>query len=185
MRAAQRILDFLDERIYLVLMRSHRVLPLRWRKLLAMYYPDARVRKLYWGTLNVSMGEGTYANPGLTVVNSMEEECRIVIGAHVSIAPNVVIVTDSSPNNAKVLSLIPYVKEKLIRKRPVRIEDEVWLGAGAIVLPGVVIGRGAIVGAGAVITGDVPPFCIAAGVPAKVIRTLQTTDVSSTAHCID
>lgn len=53
---------------------------------------------------------------------------------------------------------------------PVRIEDDVWVGTGAIILKGVVIGRGAVVAAGAVVTRDVPPYAIAAGVPAKVIR---------------
>lgn len=53
---------------------------------------------------------------------------------------------------------------------PVTIEDEVNLGVGCIVLPGVRVGRGARVGAGAVVTGDLPPFSIAAGSPARVIK---------------
>ena len=52
---------------------------------------------------------------------------------------------------------------------PVVIEDDVWIGAGAIVLPGVTVGRGAIVGAGAVVTSAVAPFTIVGGVPARVI----------------
>jgi acetyltransferase-like isoleucine patch superfamily enzyme len=54
--------------------------------------------------------------------------------------------------------------------RPIVIEDDVWLGAGTFVLPGVTIGRGSIVGAGSVVTRDIPPMAIAAGSPAKVIR---------------
>ena len=50
------------------------------------------------------------------------------------------------------------------------IEDDVWIGAGAIVLPGVTVGRGSIVAAGAVVTADVPPFTLAGGVPAKTIK---------------
>ena len=53
---------------------------------------------------------------------------------------------------------------------PVTIEEDCWLGTGAIVLPGVRIGRGSIIGAGAVVTKDIPPFSIAVGVPARVIR---------------
>ena len=52
------------------------------------------------------------------------------------------------------------------------IEDGVWIGAGALVLPGVTIGRGAIVAGGAVVAADVPPNAIVGGVPAKVLRTL-------------
>ena len=49
------------------------------------------------------------------------------------------------------------------------IEDDAWLGLGVIVLDGVTIGRGAVIGAGAVVTGDVPPYAIAVGVPARVV----------------
>ena len=54
--------------------------------------------------------------------------------------------------------------------QPVIIEDDVWLGARVILLPGVRIGRGAIVGAGSVVAKDVPPFAICAGNPARIIR---------------
>jgi len=53
---------------------------------------------------------------------------------------------------------------------PVAIEDDVWIGAGAIVLPGVTIGRGSVVAAGAVVAADVPPFTVVGGVPAKTIK---------------
>jgi acetyltransferase-like isoleucine patch superfamily enzyme len=53
---------------------------------------------------------------------------------------------------------------------PVVIEEDCWLGAGAIVLPGVRIGRGSIIGAGAVVTKDIPPLSLAVGVPARVVR---------------
>ncbi|PPI86014.1 acyltransferase [Marinobacter maroccanus] len=52
----------------------------------------------------------------------------------------------------------------------VNIGDDVWIGANVIVLPGVTIGEGAVIAAGSVVTGDVPAFCIAAGVPARVIK---------------
>lgn len=57
--------------------------------------------------------------------------------------------------------------------RPVVIEDDVWIGARAIILKGVRIGRGSVIAAGAVVTKDVPPFTVAGGNPAKVIRNLQ------------
>jgi maltose O-acetyltransferase len=51
---------------------------------------------------------------------------------------------------------------------PIRIEDDVWIGAHAVILPGITIGRGAVIGAGSVVTKDVPPFAIVTGVPARV-----------------
>ena len=60
--------------------------------------------------------------------------------------------------------------------QPVVVEDDVWIGAGVIVLKGVTIGSGSIVAAGAVVTKSIPPFSIAAGVPAKVIRQRFTED---------
>jgi acetyltransferase-like isoleucine patch superfamily enzyme len=53
---------------------------------------------------------------------------------------------------------------------PVVIEEDCWLGTGAIILPGVRVGRGSIIGAGAVVTKDIPPLSLAVGVPARVVR---------------
>jgi galactoside O-acetyltransferase len=119
------------------------------------------------------MGDGTYANPGMTVVNIIGTDPDVIIGKNVSIAPNVVLVTHSAPNNSTFLQHVPYVAEQLTRHAKITISDEVWLGAGVIILPGVTIGRGAIVGAGAVVLDDIPPMTVVAGVPARVIRVLE------------
>jgi galactoside O-acetyltransferase len=57
---------------------------------------------------------------------------------------------------------------------PIAIEDDVWIGAGAIVLPGVTIGRGAVIAAGAVVTANVPPLTMVGGVPARVIKDIAS-----------
>jgi acetyltransferase-like isoleucine patch superfamily enzyme len=62
-------------------------------------------------------------------------------------------------------------QQGFVSKGDIVIEDDVWLGTGVKVMDGVRIGRGAVVGAGSVVTHDIPPYAIAAGVPAKVIRT--------------
>lgn len=56
---------------------------------------------------------------------------------------------------------------------PVKIGDNVWIGSGAIILPGVNLGMGCIVGAGAVVTRDVPPHTLVAGIPAKIVKEIQ------------
>ncbi|WP_330218339.1 acyltransferase [Ornatilinea apprima] len=62
------------------------------------------------------------------------------------------------------------------------IDDDVWIGSGAIVLDGVTIGKGSVIAAGAVVTKDIPPHSVAAGVPAKVIRSIDGTDLTGSKH---
>lgn len=64
----------------------------------------------------------------------------------------------------------------LISKGPVVIEDNVWIGEHACIMPGTTIGKGSIVGANAVVTKDVPPYSLVGGVPAKLIKTLATDE---------
>jgi acetyltransferase-like isoleucine patch superfamily enzyme len=62
------------------------------------------------------------------------------------------------------------IDEQGISTKPVEIGDDVWIGANAVILPGVTIGRHAVVAAGAVVTNDVPNNCVVGGVPAKLIK---------------
>lgn len=59
------------------------------------------------------------------------------------------------------------------------IKDGAHIGIGAIIMPGVTIGEGAIIGAGSVVTHDIPPYCVAVGSPAKVIRSFANTEINS------
>jgi len=86
----------------------------------------------------------------------------LTIGSRVLIAAHVVITTRTHP--------VTPPRFGVTRDAPVRIEDDVWIGAGAIVLPGVTIGRAAVVAAGAVVTRDVEAMTVVAGVPARVVR---------------
>jgi maltose O-acetyltransferase len=84
----------------------------------------------------------------------------LFIGDHVATGPGVMFLTaDHDPQ-------CPQFSGRL---EPVRVGDRAWLGARALVLPGVTIGEGAIVAAGAVVTRDVPPYAIVGGVPARII----------------
>ena len=109
--------------------------------------------------------------PG-TVINAIKEE--IHIGSFTSIGQNVCIVdfnhlfemiTSSCINN-KVFAGEVY--DEVTTKGPVIIEEDVWIGSNAIILPGIRIGRGSVIGAGSVVTKDIPPYSVAYGNPAEI-----------------
>jgi galactoside O-acetyltransferase len=89
---------------------------------------------------------------------------KLTIGSNVSFGPEVKIFTDSGPNACTLLHSVFRLKEG-----PVTIEDQVWVGVGAIIMPGVTIGHGSVVGAMSLVKADVPPHTIVAGNPAQSI----------------
>lgn len=101
---------------------------------------------------------------------------KIVFGNGVLLGKKITV-TDNSHGacTADELDIAPS-KRRLVSKGPVIIEDNVWIGDKATILPGVRIGRGAIIAANAVITTDVPEGCIAGGIPAKIIKVMQETN---------
>jgi maltose O-acetyltransferase len=145
---------------------------MRFVKFIANNYTDARVRKIYLERLGVVMGEGTYTNLGFRIVSD-DYKKRLFIGKNVSIAPNVTFVVMSSANNGKRINEIPYVRDVLKKSADIIVEDEVWIGANVTVLPGVHIGECSVIGAGSVVTKDVEPYSVYAGVPARKIRDLR------------
>lgn len=125
--------------------RAGRQVGVRWP--VAVYAPE----RLEVGD-QVQIGEHCVlrANGGLT------------IGDRVLVAANVVITTRAHP-------VVP-PRFGVEADAPIAIGDEVWIGAGAVVLPGVSIGEGSVVAAGAVVTADVPPGVVVGGVPARVLK---------------
>lgn len=116
-----------------------------------------------WNMGNVTIGKLTYINHDVEIDAQYE---TVTIGRYVLIGPHVYIGTG---NHGYTNHALPIQRQKNLGGK-IRIGDDVWIGAKAVILPGVTIGRGAIVGAGAVVTKDVPPFAIVGGVPAKVIK---------------
>lgn len=124
-------------------------------------------------TPKVRIGEHAVINNDfhLGAINSIE------IGNHVLIASRVYISDHSHGDIDYASLLIPPSMRELTSKGSVIIEDHVWLGEGVVVLPNVRIGHHSIIGANAVVTKDIPPFSIAAGVPARVIRRIEASEV--------
>lgn len=108
------------------------------------------------------MGARTFANFGLVAL----DVATITIGDDVQIGPNVQLLTPTHPLEARPR------REKWEAARPITIGNNVWIGGGAIILPGVSIGDDTVVGAGAVVTKDLPAGVIAVGNPARVVREL-------------
>ncbi|KAJ5414963.1 hypothetical protein N7509_000061 [Penicillium cosmopolitanum] len=114
---------------------------------------------------NISIGENFYANFHLTIL-----DCGlVVIGNNVEIGPNVSIITGEHHT---------MIEERRANRgyefaRAVFIGDDCWIGAGAIILAGVTVGSGCTIGAGSVVKANIPPFSLAVGVPAQVIRSIQ------------
>jgi maltose O-acetyltransferase len=174
MTEMRSFLEKIDEYIYTFLVNNVEAMPIRFIKIIANYYPDARIRKLYFGKLGVKMGNNTFANLGMKiVVNQDNQEPQVIIGNNVSIAPNVVFVVDSGANNGDIINSLQYIKDHLTVSAKIIIEDEVWIGTNVTILPGVTVGRCSIIGAGSVVTKNTDSYSIYAGVPARKIKSLE------------
>jgi maltose O-acetyltransferase len=93
------------------------------------------------------------------------------IGSDVMMGPDVMIF---ALGHATARTDVPMVEQGYIEPSPVVIEDDVWIGARAILLPGITIGHGSIIGAGAVVSRSIPPLSVAVGNPARVVKTRQS-----------
>lgn len=112
---------------------------------------------------NISVGNNFYANFNLVIL----DEAPVTFGDNVFIAPNCGFYTAGHPLNAAERN------KGLEYGRPITVGDNVWIGAGVSVLPGVKIGDNCVIGAGSVVVKDIPPYSLAVGNPCKVIKTIK------------
>ena len=110
----------------------------------------------------IRVGARTFVNYGLVAL----DVASIAIADDVQIGPNVQLLTPTHPIDPDAR------RAKWEAAEPIAIEANVWLGGGVIVLPGVTIGENTVVGAGSIVTKDLPPNVVAAGNPARVVRSL-------------
>ncbi len=119
-----------------------------------------------WGGRHVHFGRNIYANFNLTLV----DDTHIYVGDSTMFGPNVVVATAGHP-------LLPELREQGFQyNAPVHIGRNCWIGAGAILLPGVTVGDNAVIGAGSIVTKDVPASVLAVGNPCRVLREIGEHD---------
>lgn len=122
---------------------------------------------------NVNIEKQAHFTPGLSIGDNSgvgikcEVNGPVSIGKNVMMGPEVVIYAQSHKYDRID---IPMCEQGFDDPKEVVIEDDVWIGRRVIIMPGVHIGQGCIIGAGAVVTKDIPPYSVAAGVPAKVVK---------------
>lgn len=124
--------------------------------------------------INIHCGNDVIINMNCTFVDNN----RIDIGSNVLIASDVKIYTATHSTN--VAKRTQNAEQRAVsggfcitHSQPVKIENDVWIGGGAILLPGITIGRGSVIGAGAVATRNIPANSVAVGNPARVIKTVN------------
>lgn len=119
-----------------------------------------------FGGKHVHFGKNIYANFNLTMV----DDGHIYVGDYTMFAPSVIVATAGHP-------ILPELRETVYQyNMPVHIGKNCWIGAGAIILPGVTIGDQVVVGAGSVVTKDLPSNVVAVGNPCQVVREVSEHD---------
>ena len=119
-----------------------------------------------WAGHHVHFGKNIYANFNLTLV----DDTHIYVGDYTMFGPNVIIATGGHP-------LLPELREKGYQyNAPVHIGRNCWIGAGAIIVPGITIGDNVVIGAGSIVTKDIPSNVLAVGNPCKVLRQINEHD---------
>lgn len=119
-----------------------------------------------WGGKHCHFGKNVYANFNLTLV----DDTHIYVGDYTMLAPNVVIATAGHP-------ILPELREKAYQyNMPVHIGRNCWIGAGALIMPGVTIGDNTVIGAGSVVTKNIPANVVAVGNPCRVLREIGEHD---------
>ena len=119
-----------------------------------------------WGGRHVHFGNNVYANFGLTMV----DDTHIYVGDCTMFGPNVIVASAGHP-------IRPDLRAKAYQYNfPVHIGKNCWIGAGAVIVPGVSIGDNTVIGAGSVVTKDIPANSVAVGNPCRVLREINERD---------
>lgn len=119
-----------------------------------------------FGGAHIHFGKNVYCNFGVTMV----DDTHIYVGDYTMFGPNVTVATAGHP-------VLPELRESAYQyNAPVHIGRNCWIGAGAIILPGIAIGSNAVIGAGSVVTKDIPDSVVAVGNPCRILRNINEHD---------
>ena len=119
-----------------------------------------------FGGKHVHFGKNIYANFNLTLV----DDTHIYVGDYTMFGPNVTVATAGHP-------ILPELRRQGYQyNAPIRIGANCWVGAGALIMPGITIGDNVVIGAGSVVTKDIPSDVVAVGVPCRVLREINEHD---------
>lgn len=136
-----------------------------------MRMPYLKIRTWALRKQGFSVGRDVYLPSDIKIPhNFVYKQGKLVIGDRVSIAPSVILILSSHSNFSSISKSVSQKESHVI------IGNDVWIGAGSIIMNGVTIGEGAIVGAGSVVTRDVPPYTVVAGNPARMIREIKPNE---------
>jgi|TARA_Y100000310_G_scaffold344186_1_gene455613 acetyltransferase-like isoleucine patch superfamily enzyme len=130
---------------------------------LASHIPPSGVKSMLYGMSGLSLGKHVHISHGVYIADGYRSGW-VELKDEAVLSPYVVLVPSSHPNTSFIAR-----KWKVSKRAKITIGKGAWIGAGAVILPGVTIGEGAIVGANAVCREDVSDYAIVGGVPAKVI----------------
>ena len=119
-----------------------------------------------FGGMNVHFGSNIYANFNLTLV----DDTHIYVGSYTMFGPNVTVATAAHPVSPE------HRRQDYQYNLPVHIGENCWIGAGAIILPGITIGNDTVIGAGSIVTKDIPAGVVAAGNPCRILREINNND---------
>lgn len=140
--------------------------------------PGYQIRRSLWRVAGYRIGKDVYIGEDLIIIDELDDRGLLQVGNRVSIAERVTLVISSRPNFSNIAPYVPAVHGSIT------IEDDAWLGTGVIVMPNVTIGQGAVVGAASLVTKDVPPFTIVAGIPARPLKKIDFPN-EPTAYKVD
>lgn len=141
---------------------SYRAIRRKLFKVLVRFLPGYKFRLTLLRSCGYKIGDNVMIGEDLIIGEAGDDfGQKLFIGDRVAIGPRVTLIHESAPNRSRLRKVYPGSRGNIV------VENDAWIGAGSIILPGITIGEGAVVGAGSVVTKDVPPYTVVAGVPAR------------------